>query len=105
MKHLPLALLVWAIQTERMHLSVKEALSIFKQNAEGCMKTYTDPLDPEYYIPFLVGKDPIAFFIDYVLSYAKMHVVSGVRDYGKLNEDIKKYQHVPVNSLQRRKGS
>ena len=99
MKHLPLALLVWAIQTERMHLSVKEALRLFKQNAEGCMKTYTDPSDPEYYIPSLVGKDPLAFFIDYVLSYAKMMVVSGVRVYGRLDENIKEYRHVPTHSL------
>lgn len=100
MKNLPLALLVWAIQTERMHLSVKEALSIFKQNAEGCMKTYTNPSDEQYYIPSLVGKDPLAFFIDYILCYAKMAVVSGVKVCGKLDENIKNYRHVPTSSLQ-----
>ena len=99
MKNLLTAILVWAQDTDRMSLPVGEAFRIFKQNARGCMNTFTDPLDRDYFIPSLVGADPLAFFIDYILCHARCMVNSGIRDYGKLNDTIKNYVHVPCDSL------
>ena len=89
-----LALMIWAIDTDAMHLSFERCLEMYQRDAESMQKIYTDPSEPLLFCEDVVGKDPIVFFTDYVLSYAKMHVTSGIKDYGKLNSKILDYQRV-----------
>lgn len=79
------AFLVWAYDTDRMSMPISEALKQYQQNAEGMLRVYTDPSDPTLFIKRLVGSDPIAFFEDYILSFAKSRVLSGLDRY---NENI-----------------
>lgn len=83
-----LAFMVWAIDVDAMSLPVTKCWEMFQRDAWGMYKTYTNPND-ELYCPNLVGKDPIDVMTDYTLTYAKMHVISGTRNYGKYDELIK----------------
>ena len=83
-----LAFMVWAIDVDAMNLPVEKCWEMFQRDAWGIYKTYTDPNDELLYCPNLVGESPIKIMTDYTLSYAKMHVISGIRDYGKYNNKI-----------------
>lgn len=86
-----LALLVYAIDRDRLSAPVDVVLSEFLDNANGCKKIYTDPSDPLMYIEGLAEMDDIEFFTDYVLFYAKCHIVDGDASYGKLDKQIIEY--------------
>lgn len=81
-----IALMIWAIDRDCMNISVLEAMQKFKKDALAMYETYTTP--GELFCKNIIGQNPVNVFIDYVLFYAKMHVVSGIKDYGKYNKDI-----------------
>lgn len=85
-----LALTVWAIDMDLMDIPVLNALDLFRKDAVRCQKTYTDPNDEILFCKNVVGMDPIEFFTDYVLSYAKSRVISGICSYGKYDDLINK---------------
>lgn len=86
-----LALMVWAIDRDLLETPVIKALELFRKDAVGCQKTYTDPSDKLLFCENIVGMDPIEFFTDYVLSYAKCNVISGNVSYGKYDNLISRY--------------
>ena len=83
-----LALSIYALDKGMMHLPVTKVLEEFETDAVGCKDIYTDPEDRTLYIESLIDKDPIEFFVDYVLFYAKARVESGISDYGILNNRL-----------------
>jgi len=89
-KNVMLAFYVWAIDCDALSLPVEKCWEMFQRDAWGMYRTYTNPND-ELFCANLVGKDPIEVMTDYTLSYAKMYVISGVRNYGKYDELIKNY--------------
>ena len=88
-----LALMVWAIDIDGLSLPFTKAWEMFQRDAWKCYKTFTDP-NTEDYCPNLVGKKPLDVMVDYTLFYAKMHVQSGIRDYGKYDKDILNYKRL-----------
>lgn len=84
--------MVWAMDIDALNLPVEKCWEMFQKDAWECYKTYTDPRDELLYCPNLIGKNYIDVMVDYTLTYAKMHVVSGIRDYGKYNKSIKNYK-------------
>ena len=89
-----LAFFVWAIDVDALSLPVEKCWEMFQRDAWGIYRNYTDPSDELLYIPSLIGKDPLDVFTDYILSYAKSEVISGIRNYGKYDTMIKQYNHV-----------
>ena len=87
-----LAFIVWAIDVDAMSLPVEKCWEMFQRDAWGCYRTYTDPSDELLYCPNLVGKNPTDVMVDYTLCYAKMWVLSGIKNYGKYDELIKNYK-------------
>jgi len=87
-----LAIMVWATDVDALSLPVTTCWEKFQKAAWGIYRNYTDPNDELLYCPNLIGKNYIDVMVDYTLAYAKMHVVSGIRDYGKLNNQIKNYK-------------
>lgn len=77
-----LALMVWAIDRDLLETPVIKALELFRKDAVGCQKIYTDPSDELLFCENVVGMDPIEFFTDYVLSYARCNVISSNTSYG-----------------------
>lgn len=71
-----LALIVWAIDTDRTGYSVVEAWEEFQKDAIGIKSNYTDPTDEHLYLPSVVEQDPIEFFTDYVLFHAKTRLLA-----------------------------
>ena len=86
-----LALIVWAIDIDGFSLPFTKAWEMFQRDAEKMHRTFTNPSHPEDYCPGLVDKKPLDVMVEYTLFYAKMHVQSGIRDYGKLNRQITKF--------------
>ena len=86
-----LAFFVWAIDVDALSLPVEKCWEMFQRDAWGISRNYTDPSDELLYCPNLVGKNPIDVMVDYILCYAKMWVISGIRNYGKYDELIKNY--------------
>ena len=87
-----LAFMVWAIDVDALSLPVTKCWEMFQRDAWGIYKNYTDPSDELLYCPNLIGKNPIDVMVDYTLCYAKMWVISGIRNYGKYDELIKNYK-------------
>lgn len=96
-----LAFIVWAIDIDGFSLPFMKAWEKFQRNAWGMLKTYTDPNDELLYMPKLVGTDPIEFFTDYVLMYAKWHIEANKTSstpqpdgalYGKYEKEILNYK-------------
>ena len=87
-----LALFVWAIDVDALCLPVEKCWEMFQRDALGIYRNYTDPSDELLYCPNLVGKNPIDVMTDYTLCYAKMWVISGIKNYGKYDELIKNYK-------------
>lgn len=81
------ALMIWAIDRDCINIPMLKALEWFNRDAWAMYKTYTNP-NNELFCKNIVGQNPINVFIDYVLFYAKMHVVSGIKSYGKYDKDI-----------------
>ena len=77
-----LALMVWAIDRDLLETPLLKAWKLFQKDAIGCQKIYTDPSDELLFCKNVVGMNPIEFFTDYVLSYAKCNVISGTGSYG-----------------------
>jgi hypothetical protein len=90
-KNTMLAFFVWAIDVDALSLPVTKCWEMFQRDAWGMYKAYTNPSD-ELYCPNLVGKNPIEVMTDYTLTYAKMWVLSGIKNYGKYDELIKNYK-------------
>lgn len=67
---------------------------MFQRDAWGIYRNYTDPSDELLYCPNIIGKNPIDVMTDYTLCYAKMHVISGIKNYGKYDTMIKQYNRV-----------
>ena len=88
------ALMVYAMDRDCLDLPIQKVVELFKKDAKGMYETYTDPIEVLLYIPRLLNITPVEFFIDYILFYAKTHVESGLRSYGKYDETILKYQHI-----------
>jgi len=88
------ALMVYAMDRDCLDLPIQKVVELFNKSAKGMYETYTDPIEVLLYIPHLLNITPVEFFIDYILFYAKTHVQSGLRSYGKYNEIILKYQHI-----------
>ena len=91
-KNVLLAFMVWAIDVDALSLPVTKCWEKFQKTAWGIYRIYTDPSDELLYCPDLVGKNYIDFMVDYTLFYAKTCVISGVKNYGKLNKQIKNYK-------------
>lgn len=91
-RNVMLALFVWAIDVDALSLPVEKCWEMFQRDAWGIYKNYTDPSDELLYCPNLVGKNPIDVMVDYTLCYAKMWVMSGIRNYDKCDELIKNYK-------------
>ena len=87
-----LAFFVWAIDVDALSLPVKKCWEMFQRDARGIYRNYTDPSDELLYCPDIIGKNHIDVMVDYTLSYAKMWVISGIRNYGKYDELIKNYK-------------
>ena len=88
-----LAFFVWAIDVDALSLPVEKCWEMFQRDAWGIYKNYTDPSDELLYCPNLIGKNPIDVMVDYTLSYAKMWVISGIRNYGKYDKAIMNYEN------------
>lgn len=91
-KEVLLALMVWATDVDALSLPVTTCWEKFQKAAWGIYRNYTDPSDELLYCPDLIGKNPIDVMVDYTLAYAKMHVISGIRSYGKYDKSIKNYK-------------
>ena len=87
-----LAFIVWAIDVDGMSLPVIQALERFRKSAEGVQRIFTDPSDKLTYCEKVVNMNPLDFFTEYVLFYAKSEVESGIRGYGKYNTEILNYK-------------
>ena len=87
-----LAFFVWAIDVDALSLPVEKCWEMFQRDAWGIYRNYTDPSDELLYIPSIVGQNPLDVFTDYILCYAKMWIVSGIRNYGKYDGLIKNYK-------------
>lgn len=87
-----LAFIVWAIDRDALHILFTKCWEMFQRDAWEMYKTYTNPNDTTLYCPNLVNKNYMEVMTDYTLFYAKLGVVSGVRDYGKYNKSIKNYK-------------
>lgn len=88
------ALMVYAMDKDCLDLPIQKVVGLFRRDARGMYETYTDPIEVLLYIPHLLNITPVEFFIDYILFYAKAHIESGLRSYGKYDESITKYQHI-----------
>jgi len=86
-----LALMVWAIDRDLLKTPVLKAWELFKKDAIGCQKIYTDPSDELLFCKNVVEMNPIEFFTDYVLSYAKCNVISGTGSYGMYDNYLINY--------------
>jgi hypothetical protein len=84
--------MIYALDGDMLSWSVTKVFKHFVEKAESMKKTYTDPTDKLLYMPKLLNVKPVDMFADYILMYAKMHVESGVRDYGEYNKQILNYQ-------------
>lgn len=84
--------MVWAIDRDLLETPVPRAWELFQRDAVGCQKVYTDPSDELLYCKSVVGMNPIEFFTDYVLSYAKSWVISGIHSYGMYDKHIINYK-------------
>ena len=91
-KNVLLAFFVWAIDVGAMSLPVEKCWEMFQRDAWGIYRKYTDTSDELLYCPNLIGKNPIEVMVDYTLCYAKMWVLSGIKNYGKYDELIKNYK-------------
>jgi hypothetical protein len=91
-KNIKLAFMVWAIDRDTLDLPLIKQWRWFKRDSQAVYDTYTDPSDELLYISSIVGQNPLDVFTDYILCYAKMHVISGIRNYGKYDELIKNYK-------------
>jgi len=89
-----LAFMVWAIDVDALNLPVEKCWEMFQRDAWGIYRNYTDPSDELLYCPDLVDKNYIEVMADYTLSYAKMRVISGIKNYGKYDTMIKQYNRV-----------
>lgn len=89
--------MVWAIDRDLLETPVLKAWELFQRDAVGCQKTYTDPSDELLYCKSVVGMNPIEFFTDYVLFYAKSNVISGTGSYGKYDKYIADYNYEKKN--------
>jgi len=87
-----LALMCYALDRDLLSLPVSRVLQLFKNDAAALKKTYSDPEDELLYIKGIENVEDIDFFTDYVLCYSKMDSISGLRDYGKYNEELIKYE-------------
>ena len=92
-KYVLLAFMVWAIDTDRLGHPVIESWDKFKKTAVEMKKVYTDFNDCLMYCPRVLDQEPVEFFADWLLSYAKCDLYNKYRDYGKLNERINNYNH------------
>lgn len=86
-----LAFMVWAIDRDLLHCPVPQAWKLFQKYAVRYQKYYVDHTDMFPYCKDSALADPIKFMTDYVLTYAKCSVVSGVWTYGKYDERILNY--------------
>ena len=84
--------MVWAIDRDLLETPVLRAWELFQRDAVRCQKTYTDPSDELLFCKNVVGMNPIEFFTDYVLSYAKSNVISGISSYGTYDKYIVNYK-------------
>jgi len=91
-KNVLLALMIWAIDVDALSLPMTKCWEMFQRDAWAMYKTYTDPNDELLYCPNLIGCNPLEVMVDYTLSYAKMHVISGIKSYGNLDRKIKNYK-------------
>ncbi len=87
-----MAFFIWAIDVDALGLPVTKCWELFQESAVKCQKTYTDPSDELLFCKNVVEMNPIAFFTDYVLFYAKCNVISGIVTYGKYDKLIINYK-------------
>lgn len=80
-----LAIMVYAIDRDMLKLPVELVIEAFKQDAVKCYDTFTDP-DTDLYCENLLAKDPAEVMAEYVLSYARSWMLSGIRSYGKYDK-------------------
>ena len=86
-----LAITVYATDRNLLSRPLVEVLDEFNDSAHNCWRTYTDVENcPELFISSLVFVHPLNMFVDYVLFYAAMHVVSGIKSYGRIDQYILK---------------
>ena len=91
------AMMVWAIDRDLLSMPFKRCWELFQRDAIGCQKTYTDPSDELLFCENVVGMNPIEFFTDYVLIYAKSNVISGITSYGSYDKIITNYSYEKKN--------
>ena len=70
-----LAFIVCAIDRDVLNIPIIKAIEMFKKDAISIQSNYTDPSDELYYVESVVHMNPIDFFTDYILMYAKMYVL------------------------------
>ena len=85
--------MVWAIDRDLLETPLIKAWELFKRDAVRCQKTFTDPSDELLFCKNVVGMNPIEFFTDYVLIYAKSHVISGIGSYGMYDNYLINYHN------------
>ena len=86
-----IAMMVWSIDRDLLSMPFKRCWELFQKDAIGCQKTFTDPSDELLFCENVVGMNPIEFFTDYVLFYAKCKVISGIGSYGRYDNYLINY--------------
>jgi hypothetical protein len=85
--------MVYAIDRDLLSFPVSRVIDLFLEDAEKCKSIYTDPSDRSLYISDVESMNPVEFFTDYTLCYAKMHVISGIVSYGNYDKAIMNYEN------------
>ena len=67
------ALCIWAKSTNRLDMSLSQAIVEFIETGKNILSNYTDPADTSLFCKDLVGYDPIKFFTEYILFYDSLH--------------------------------
>lgn len=67
------ALCMWSKDTNRLDMTLSQAIVEFRETGRCMLENYTDPTDTSLYCKDLVGYDPIKFFTEYILFYDSLH--------------------------------
>ena len=59
--------------TNRLDMSLSQAIVEFRETGKNIRRNYTDPADISLFCKDLVGYDPIKFFTKYILFYDSLH--------------------------------
>lgn len=83
-----LAMFVFAIDRDLIDRPFVDVAEEFMSSADKCVK-YSFDLDELKSIPVpTTEQERITFMTDYMLVYARAHIVSGIVTYGKLDDAI-----------------